>query len=84
MADWGQRMSEQEHGPAGKRMRAALKRNQTWPADARKPDTHNERADWIGRELRKVFDETANEAVPDRLAALMARLRDAEGGESDS
>jgi len=79
MADWGQRMSEQGHGPAEKkRMRTALHRKQTWPPDARKPEA-NERADWIGKELRKVFDETVSEAVPDRLAALMAKLRDAEG-----
>ncbi|MFO1113274.1 MAG: NepR family anti-sigma factor [Rhodospirillales bacterium] len=44
----------------------------------------NERADWIGRELRKVFDETVKEAVPDRLTALMSRLRDAEGEGSGS
>lgn len=83
MADWGQRMSEQGHGPAGKKMRTALRRKQTWPPDTQRPEPKNERADWIGQELRKVFDETVNEAVPDRLAELMAKLRDSEGEGSD-
>ena len=61
-------------------MRTALKQNQTWPPDAQK----NERADWIGQELRKVFDETVNEAVPDRLTALMAKLHATEGEGSKS
>ncbi len=48
----------------------------TTPAD--------ERADWIGQELRKVYDEAASEAIPDRFAALLSRLRDAEDEGSKS
>ena len=61
-------------------MSTALKhrplRTVTTPAD--------ERADWIGQELRKVYDEAASEAIPDRFAALLSRLRDAEDEGSKS
>ena len=73
-------MSEQGHGPAGKKVRTALKhkalRPMTAPAD--------ESADWIGQELRKVYDDAANEAVPDRLKALLSKLRQAEDEGSKS
>ncbi len=73
-------MSEHGHGPAGKKVRTALKhkplRAAVAPAD--------ERADWIGQELRKVYDEAVGEAVPDRFKALLSRLREAEDEGSKS
>lgn len=73
-------MSEHGHGPAGKKVRTALRhkplRSLDTPAD--------ERVDWIGQELRKVYDEAASEAIPDRFTALLSRLRDAEDEGSKS
>ena len=42
-----------------------------------------EKADWIGQELRKVFDETVNEPIPERLKALLTKLRKGEEGEDE-
>ena len=68
-------MSENGHNPAEEKMPIALKEHQS--RDSSRPV--DERADWIGQELRKVFDEALNEPVPDRLKALLHRLRTDEG-----
>lgn len=49
----------------------------------RSPAT-DERADWIGGELRKLYDETANEPIPDRLLQLLKELEKDEGEGSPS
>lgn len=79
-ADWGKPMSEHGHGPAGKKVRTALKHKHLRPAAS----PADERADWIGQELRKVYDETTREAVPDRFTALLSKLREAEDEGSKS
>lgn len=38
-----------------------------------------EKADWIGRQLREVYDETVNEPIPDRLQELLRKLERNEG-----
>jgi hypothetical protein len=63
-------MSENGNGAhQNKMMPTALERRRY---QTQKPD---ERADWIGQELRKVFDETVNEPLPDRLQMLLNQLR---------
>ena len=67
-------MGEQERDPAEKQMPTALRKQQ-----APRNDAHSgEKADWIGRELRKVFNETLNEPIPDRLKDLLTKLSDGE------
>jgi hypothetical protein len=68
-------MGEHERDPAGKKMPTALKTKQAPGRDR----LAGEKTDWIGRELRKVFDETLNEPVPERLQALLKKLREDEG-----
>ena len=46
---------------------------------ARKPDTIVEES--IGRHLKKLYDEVANEPVPDRFAELLKQLEQQEKGE---
>ncbi len=41
--------------------------------------TVSERSDWIGHQLRKIYDEAVNEPIPDRLKALLEKLGDDEG-----
>jgi len=36
--------------------------------------------DWIGRQLRRVYDDAANEPVPDELLTLLRRLDDDKRG----
>lgn len=67
-------MGEHERDPAEKKMRTALS-NQPAPDPERPVE---EKTDWIGRELRKVFDETVNEPLPERLKALLTKLREDE------
>ncbi len=71
-------MSENAHGPGSKTMPTALKQQRR-----HQPRRHeDERADWIGQELRKVYDEAVNEPIPDRLKELLSRLRTDEGSKS--
>ena len=44
----------------------------------------SEKADWIGGELRKLYDETVSEPVPDRLLQLLKKLEKDEGEGSPS
>jgi hypothetical protein len=69
-------MGEHERDPAEDKMPTALKTKQQAP---RRDRSAGEETDWIGRELRKVFDETLNEPVPERLQALLRKLREDEG-----
>lgn len=46
--------------------------------------TVSERSDWIGQQLRKIYDEAVNEPIPDRLKALLEKLHDDEGKGSKS
>ncbi len=48
------------------------------PQAARRDESAPETGDWIGQELRKVFDEVLNEPIPDRLRALLTRMREDE------
>lgn len=67
-------MSEHGHDPEKRKMSTSLSQ-----PEVQQPRALEEKADWIGRELRKVFDETVNEPIPDRLQALLSRLEDEEG-----
>jgi|APTNR8051073442_1049403.scaffolds.fasta_scaffold27526_2 hypothetical protein len=60
-----------EDGPADKQMPTALKL-QRLPDRKHQAD---ERADWIGQELRKVFEEALDEPIPDRLKVLLQKLQ---------
>ena len=44
-----------------------------------KAPASEERKDWIGGELRKLYDETVNEPIPDRLLHLLKKLERDEG-----
>lgn len=48
---------------------------------SRKPDAIVEES--IGRHLKKLYDEVANEPVPDRFAELLKQLEQQEKGEED-
>jgi hypothetical protein len=72
-------MGEHERDPAGKKMPTALRKQQA----PRRDPLSGENSDWIGRELRKVFDETVNEPIPERLQALLSKLREDEEGEDE-
>jgi hypothetical protein len=37
--------------------------------------------DWIGEQLRHVYDEALDEAIPDEMLALLRQLDDKAGGE---
>ncbi len=39
--------------------------------------------DWIGRQLRRVYDEAAAEPIPDDLRLLLDQLDQPSDGESD-
>jgi len=71
-------MSEHGKDPAERNMRTALKQQDTTAS------TVSEWTDWIGQELRKVYDETINEPIPERLKALLEKLQDDEGKGSKS
>lgn len=49
-----------------------------------KPTTTDERADWIGGELRKLYNETISEPIPDRFIDLLKKLEKDEGEGSPS
>lgn len=71
-------MSNDAHGPGNGKMLTALKqqrRHQPRPQE-------DARTDWIGQELRKVYDEAVREPIPDKLKALLNRLQT--GKESES
>jgi hypothetical protein len=40
------------------------------------PGTQGEKGDWIGRQLRRVFDSALNEPLPDDIMSLLDRLDD--------
>ena len=67
-------MSTHAKDPAKHNMRTALKKQET---KTNRPA--GERTDWIGRELRKVYNETVNEPIPERLQALLSKLQEDEG-----
>lgn len=67
---------EQMREPSTKRATREAHRQQ--PDDHRGGETFDPGADkeeWIGRQLRKVYDETLSEPVPDRLLALLKKLK---------
>jgi hypothetical protein len=41
------------------------------------PNTQGEKGDWIGRQLRRVFDSALSEPLPDDIMSLLERLEDA-------
>ncbi|WP_201402254.1 NepR family anti-sigma factor [Kaistia sp. 32K] len=41
------------------------------------PSTQGEKEDWIGRQLRRVFDSALSEPLPDDIMSLLDRLDDA-------
>lgn len=45
------------------------------------PAPAEDKEDWIGRQLRDVYDKTLNEPIPDRLLDLLKQIdeKDAEG-----
>jgi Anti-sigma factor NepR len=71
-------MGEHERDPE-KKMPTALSKQKA----PRQERPAGEKSDWIGRELRKVFDETLNEPIPERLKDLLAKLREDEDQEKD-
>jgi Anti-sigma factor NepR len=62
-------MSNDEHERASARRRIA----QNKKGDPGKQD-------WIGANLRKVYDEALSEPVPDRFLALLKQIDQKEGG----
>lgn len=36
--------------------------------------SNDETEDWIGRQLRELYDETLNEPIPDRLLDLLKQI----------
>jgi anti-sigma factor NepR-like protein len=72
-------MDEHEGDPAGKKMPTALRKQQAPGADREV----GEGTDWIRHELRKVFDETLNEPIPERLKTLLTKLREDEDDGED-
>ena len=72
-------MSEHGKDPAERNMRTALKQQ-----DTKMGSPGSERTDWIGQELRKVYDEAINEPIPERLKALLAKLQEDKGEGSES
>lgn len=67
---------EQMREPSTKR--ATREAHQQQPDDLRGGETFDpatDKEEWIGRQLRKVYDETLSEPVPDRLLALLRRLK---------
>jgi hypothetical protein len=40
--------------------------------------------DWIGRQLRRVFDDALNEPLPDDIMSLLERIDDAPADPTDS
>lgn len=50
------------------------------PAPAPAPPG-DDKEDWIGRQLRDVYDKTVNEPIPDRLLDLLKQIdkKDSEG-----
>lgn len=61
-------MSNNEHEAASARRRVSQPR--------KGPD----KQDWIGANLRKVYDEALNEPVPDRFLALLKQIDQKERG----
>lgn len=45
------------------------------------PPSSDPKEDWIGRQLRDVYDKTLNEPIPDRLLDLLKQIdeKDSEG-----
>ncbi len=41
------------------------------------PSTQGDKEDWIGRQLRRVFDSALSEPLPDDIMSLLDRLDDA-------
>lgn len=46
------------------------------------PATEGPQADFIGDNLRKLFDDVAGEAMPDQLSSLLARLAEEDARQS--
>jgi hypothetical protein len=46
-------------------------------ASSPEPSTQGEKEDWIGRQLRRVFDSALSEPLPDDIMSLLERLEDA-------
>lgn len=42
--------------------------------DQTPPTPEDEREKWIGRQLRKIYDETLNEPIPDRFLDLLKQI----------
>jgi len=40
------------------------------------PNSQEEKEDWIGRQLRRVFDNALNEPLPDDIMSLLNRIDD--------
>jgi hypothetical protein len=70
-------MSEHGKDPAERNMLTSSKQQTS-------ASTVSERSDWIGQQLRRVYDEAVNEPIPDRLKALLEKLQDDEGKGSKS
>ncbi|WP_018181974.1 NepR family anti-sigma factor [Kaistia granuli] len=45
---------------------------------APEPSTQGEKEDWIGRQLRRVFDSALSEPLPDDIMSLLDRIDDAQ------
>lgn len=41
------------------------------------PEDLKQKEDWIGRQLRRVFDDALNEPLPDDIMSLLERIDDA-------
>lgn len=51
-------------------------------ASSPEPSTQGEKEDWIGRQLRRVFDSALSEPLPDDIMSLLERLEDAPAPEA--
>jgi hypothetical protein len=70
-------MSEDRKHQAQRKMRTAVKKREAKSSNPEAPLP--DRGDWIGLELRKVYNQTLNEPLPDRLKDLLSKLQDDEG-----
>lgn len=47
-------------------------------------DDRKQKEDWIGRQLRRVFDDALNEPLPDDIMSLLERIDEAPEGSGGS
>ena len=53
---------------------SAARKQYTNEPDQHPPKLADEREEWIGRQLRQVYDKTLNEPIPERFLDLLKQL----------